>query len=150
MTTDFASEGSRPSALGPGLVVGFASAIGLWTVWFLTHLPWLKLSDQAGLLAIGGVWFVSMLAGGAAGGPCLGWKVGLEAGLTSAILGLLLLGATRHPVPSSTGESQHSMALASVGFLVIGLAMGVVGCTLGGLAAGKRDSKAAWLHRFAF
>ena len=48
-------DGRRvPGSAGFGAVLtyGFGTAVLVWMVWYLTHLPWLGLAEQAALPAI--------------------------------------------------------------------------------------------------
>jgi cytochrome c oxidase assembly protein subunit 15 len=138
------------------LTVGFISGIALWCVWFVTHLPWVGMSEIIAkplvLLAWVGTLFWT-----------LRWAprsqrlaAGLGAGLVSALLGLLILGSKiTEPPAEGTGISpgvKPNGALIALGFLVLGTALGAA---CGGLASRLRDvrqtpDRGVWLGRFAW
>src|SRR5262245_25980307 len=112
MPTDSASGQARANPLGPILVFGFGAAVALWTAWFVTHLPWLDLSDHVRMAVLLGVWVVGLAW---AGSEC-GLKVAAGAGLTSSVLGLLLIGTrlASHEGQETTGRP--SAVLVILGF----------------------------------
>src|SRR5262249_38943926 len=75
---------------GPILTYGVATGLGVGVVWYITHLPWLELSQQAALPVILVTWLVGAIAAGQAGGKSLGWLIGLGSGLVACAPGLLL------------------------------------------------------------
>lgn len=147
MPTDSASGRVRVSPLGPILVFGFGAAVALWTAWFVTHLPWLDLSDHLRM----GVLLAAWLAGTVWAGSACGLKVAVGSGLMSSVLGLLLIGTRFASHPGQPSAERPSLALAVLGFLALGSVIGLVGGLVG--SAVRRPSHASsqdWLHRFAF
>lgn len=129
---DFQSE-SR-SLLGRATVVGFAAAVVVWIAWFLTHLPWVGLSEQLSVLIILAVWLIASAAAVAWTGRDRAAAVGMIGGIICAIAGLLILGskivpeaAAAGPAPGGTRENLPPLPLVVVGFLGLGAAIGVVG-----------------------
>lgn len=134
---------------GPVLTFGFATAVGVWTAWYLTHLPWLELKEQATIPALLFCWFVGMLAAGQSAGV----RAAAGAGMLSAVLGLLILGS-KITSPAAAGQGGASLApnaaLIVLGFLGLGLVMGIFGGSVGAfLARGRQERRVDWLARFA-
>lgn len=143
---------SRP-VLAPALVAGFSAAIGLWVVWFVTHLPWLSIPERFSVPALVACWGLAFVCAGANLGRARGWKVGGVAGLVSALLGLLVLGSKlRPPVESGApGDLYPSAPMIAAGFLGLGLVLGVGGSLIGSLLSRRADTgdEPDWLARFA-
>ncbi len=125
----------RPSIF----TIGFGAAIAVWWTWFVTHLPWLGISEQLSLPSILVVWLSSLAIGGLClrregrtGGETLAASAG--AGLLSALLGLLILGTklSESATPGNAGvvETKPGAALIAVGFVLAGTLLGVIagGC----------------------
>jgi heme A synthase len=140
--------------LGPALTCGFAVAVAVWIAWFVTHLPWLNISERVSLLVVLGVWLGgAVLAAGAAGRERAAVR-GALAGVITAAIGLLLLGS-KLVEPGQAGDAaagfRPGAGLMAAGFLCAGIVIG----TLGGLIGFARTAAAApgdadWLARFAF
>ena len=122
-------------ALGPILTYGFGTAVLVWTVWYITHLPWLELPEKATLPVILVSWLIGAIAAGQEGGA----RVGLGSGVVTALLGLMVLGSK---LTESAGAGAAGMkpgaALIVVGFLALGAVVGVVGGAVGWTLA-KRE-----------
>jgi cytochrome c oxidase assembly protein subunit 15 len=153
MTTDFASEPAKDRVIPPVLVYGFGTSVALWMAWFATHLPWVGASETTKMGCLFGVWAVGSVCAGAGSPRSKWWQVGLGSGLTTSLIGLLLLGAKLAPPKDANPDpARPSAALIVLGFLATGAAIGLVGSGLGRLLF-RRDaqsSTADWLHRFAF
>jgi cytochrome c oxidase assembly protein subunit 15 len=151
--------GGSPQAgplVAPVLVLGFAAAVAMWCVWFLTHLPAVRVPAAAAgslLLTLLGV----MLWSGS------GWlprarrvPVAAGAGLLAAGVNLLLLGskitapiADGSAAPGASGLRPGGGVIV-LGFLAVG---GVLGLVAGALARAREERPAEpaqrWLARFA-
>jgi len=171
MPTDTTSthSPSKWGFLSPVIVGGFASAVALWSAWFVTHLPWLKLQENVALPITLGVWAISLAVAG--------WSVGLRPGLgrfndavstaigagaLSAVLGLFVLGSKLTESPSHTfadGATQVAVKpraeLIALGFLLFGTLLGLIMGTLGSVIRGTRSeadglvASRPWLARMA-
>lgn len=149
----------------PGLWLahGLAGAVALWAVWFLTHLPAVRLEAAlAGpilLATFAGVVFFATRGEGAG----RGWKIGLGAGVVAAMVNLLILGSKLVEQPAGLGEAEAigrlrpGAGLMVLGFLALSGAIGAAAGAVGGsirtrnhrpltLAAGRHDR---WLARLA-
>lgn len=111
------------------LVYGFATAAIVWTAWFVTHHPWIALSEPA---RAGGVLAAWILAAAFFSRGC-SVKVSVAGGFISALLGLLILGSKiMQPGKSGlSGPEVPSGALICLGFLALGGAIGLVGGLVG-------------------
>ncbi|MCC6676739.1 MAG: COX15/CtaA family protein [Phycisphaerales bacterium] len=146
------------SLLAPALVYGFGSAIGLWCIWFVLHLPGVRLAPaltgqlllvcQLAAAIIVGVGVTRSLGRGAS------VKTGLMAGVVAAGVNLMTLGATINPSDPSKGlVSAHNLAVAIPGFLLLGAVMGGIGGAIGRTATPTRRAEShepgLWVARFA-
>ncbi|GJQ29956.1 MAG: hypothetical protein HBSAPP03_18400 [Phycisphaerae bacterium] len=144
------------SVLGAGIVAGFAAAVGLWVVWFVTHLPWINLPERHSIIGLLVCWLGAFVACGYNLGRARGWVVGLTGGVISAVLGLLVLGSKLRPPASIEGELQAvhpSAGVVALGFVAMGAVVGLVGGTAGGMmapASRASDPEPDWLGRFAW
>ncbi len=138
----------------PVLFAGFASSVVLWCAWFITHIPWLKLDEASALPAIIAVWFVALAAFIRFAAPRRSLKAGLFAGLTSALVGLLILGSVLVEPADASGVSagvRPNAALIALGFLVFGSVLGLVAGLAGRalpIAHAQPDQPQPWLARF--
>lgn len=125
-----------------GLAGGLETTCALWVLWLATHLPALKSTQgpttpEAPTLILLGVALIASVALGCLGMPKRARPVaGLLAGLTTAVLNLLMLGSMLGETADTPG------ALADVANIfrdnALGIVLGFVGaCTAGGLAAGS-------------
>lgn len=147
------------------LTIGFAASLSVWCAWFLTHLPWLGLSEMVAKPVVLGVWLGALMIGavllrraGRTGGETT--FATAAAGLISASLGLLILGSKlTEPAGAAASmtpaELRPHAALMTLGFLVLGGVLGLVGAGLAALTTGVRrvaiDSQsddALWIGRF--
>jgi heme A synthase len=156
------SNALRARLAGPIATGGFATALVLWTAWFVTHLPWTGLSEQASLFILLGLWALSLLviglwfSRGRTQKTRIIATVGLGAGVLSALIGLLVLGSKL--TTKSTADHQSltqstlvpNAGLIAVCFVALGGVIGAAFASLGGLLARRRNSPPThWLSRFA-
>lgn len=144
-----------PSQLRAAVTLGLASALVLWCLWFVTHLPWLSLPEQTSIPIILGGWFGFTFA--------LGWRVGAVpatvpplAGLVAGLVGLLVLGTKLKNAPAAgTGAAldlKPNAALIVMGFLALSTILVGASLFLGGRARGPvvqdgldpNDAAAKW------
>jgi cytochrome c oxidase assembly protein subunit 15 len=143
MDQQTASRSGIGRVLGPSLVYGFGTAAALWTAWFITHVPWVTLAEPQRMGVVLAVWFGMSVWAGAATGRGLSLKVGALSGLTSALIGLLLLGAKIVPPEGAVGVPPPILMV--VGFLATGMAIGTAGGLVGSpLSKGERSDWLAW------
>ena len=141
------------------LTVAFAAALTVWWVWFLTHLPWLGLSEQVSIPTILASWALALFIGaGALRRSGLNQSQTLTtsavAGFLSSLLGLLILGSklTTSAGLSAPVELRPAAALMILGFLSIGLVLGLLagfGGAKGPAFPHHNVSDQRWLGRFA-
>ncbi|MEL7473013.1 MAG: hypothetical protein AAGK04_06825 [Planctomycetota bacterium] len=129
----------RSVAMG-GAVTGFAVALAMWCVWFLTHLPGLGVSSAtAGVLQL-----LTLAIGVLVATPAIARTLdrcmlaGAAAGLVAGLLQLLIMGSrlTQQPegavnptaigVSGDVGVLAPSAGLIAGGFIATCLAVGVV------------------------
>lgn len=138
--------------LGPGVVIGFTSAVTMWLVWYPLHLPGLRVSAQiAGPLLL--LVLLASIARGTRGLGPAAVKVGLAAGLVSALVNLLLLGnqlteAGANPEDAANAQFRPSAALIAGGFVVLSLVAGLVGGLIGGRIGKGKPIATDWLAQF--
>lgn len=130
------SNTNQNTNLGPGrwmqvqfgyaLVFGFAVAAVVWTTWFVTHLPWVSLSEP---MRAGGVIAAWVVAAAVLSRGCT-LAISIAGGLISALLGLLILGA-KLIEPGQTAAAVPSAVLIGLAFLAMGGAIGLVGAVVG-------------------
>lgn len=137
-------------SVGPAIFAGFAAAVTVWSVWYVTHLPWLHLAESVSIPVILLAWFASIILS-LKGLRKAALLSGLLAGGLSAVLGLLVLGSklvTKTAGDSAAVEAVPSAGLIAAGFVVAGLALGA----LAGFVASRwpaRSENVDWLSRFA-
>jgi len=129
---------------------GFATAVAVWCAWYITHIPWLGLSEQASLPVLIVVW-LGMTAWAGSILPSKWALVGTGAGLITALVGLLLLGSKLAETPKGSNVSaglRPDAALMAAGFVVFGATAGLLGGGIGSLF-GRPGKDVDWLGRFA-
>lgn len=138
------------SPLGPAAVYGFGTAVAMWIVGFLTHMPGLEAPAWlVGVLLIGTQLGAAILAGrhAAAHGAV---HVGILTGLLAGVLNLLILGGVL--APEDPTEGLPAGWIGTVGaFLGYSVVASGVGGWLGGLLAGHERATHPlpyWLARF--
>lgn len=148
---DVSAPSRRPN-YGAILFYGFTASTLVWCGWFVTHLPWLNIPEQASLPILLGLWLAAMLWAGREIGPGA-WKHGAAAGLVSAIPGLLILGSKlAQPAADGSPMAAESLkpgsGLIALGFLALGTVIGLVGGSVGSLFA-RSPRPHDYLARFA-
>jgi cytochrome c oxidase assembly protein subunit 15 len=115
----------------PGMIVtGLGASIVLWTLWFLTHVPWIGLPEHVSLpvLLVAWVTGTAILCRGLSRAQAV--VTGLGGGIVSATVGLLLVGSKLRPPPAVEGQIDPVIPSAhwiSIGFLATGAAVGLIG-----------------------
>jgi len=137
---------------GPILTFGLATAVAMWCIWFITHLPGLSLPTS-----LGGVLLIAILAigPGIAGRTLAGHRglvVGSAAGLLAGVVNLLLVGAHVAEL-SQTSDVAPSPLMVIVGFLLLSLVLGAIGAFIGKTTkraaspTTRADNELVWSHR---
>lgn len=145
---------NNSSLIQPVLFAGFASGVAVWCAWFITHIPWLKLDERTSLPAVIAVWFVALAAFTRFAAPRRPLVVGLLSGLTSALIGLLILGTKLAESADASGVSagaRPNAAVIALGFLAFGAALGLVAGGAGRalpIAPTATGEPQPWLSRF--
>lgn len=149
------------------LTCGFGASVGLWALWFITHLPWLRLSEPVSLGILLGYWLLAAAVIGASVGRTQALRVGILSGVVTGLVGLLILGSKLSEVPASgTGEAgdlRPAAALIVAGFVVLGGVIGAIGGLAGAIVRGSatgfaverggwdgETAASAWSRRFAW
>lgn len=151
MSGNAASARFLPSA-GPVILVGFAGGLALWVTWFITHLPWLGLSEPVSLPMVIAAWALAL--------GFTVWRLGPEGLVRGAVLGaagggvgaasgLMMLGTKITKITAHSGETGDVSVVPAAPLVVVGfLAFGIVlGGMVGGLAALVRRPRATALAR---
>lgn len=153
MSTELSS--TRGALVGPVLVQGFATATIVWITWFISHLPWLGLSESMATPLVLGIWGATLFALSSRLPRKRVVPVGVASGFVAAVLGLLILGSKLAQPADASSVSPGVLPSAPVmalGFLVLGLAIGLV-TALAALAIARADRSdlpvSIWLGRFA-
>lgn len=143
-TVQNANFGLRP---GPTLVVGFGSAVVVWTAWFITHLPWFGLQEQ---FRVGIILVAWMLAAGLLGRG-VSFLASVCGGVTCSLLGLLILGSKLAEAPGGAAGSsvKPEAALIAGGFILTGGVIGLLGGFIARVLPARATSHPDWLARFA-
>lgn len=134
---------SRTDSL-PAMIVtgGFASTLVLWSAWFVTHLPWLALSEQFAKPVTIGCWAIALAWAGWRAGKARGMVVGAGSGVIAAVVGLLILGSklteTASPTAMDSANVRPNAALMAAGFIGLGAVLGGIAGAIGGAIAGSR------------
>jgi cytochrome c oxidase assembly protein subunit 15 len=136
----------------PALTIGFGTAVAMWLVGFVTHLPGISVPPAvvgAGMLA---VWLLgSFLGGGLTGDSSV--RVGIAAGLVTATVNLLILGSL---LSSGTGpnELRPNWGVLLAGYFAFAAIVGAAGGWAAGASAGHgmkdHTHPEWWLSRFAW
>jgi cytochrome c oxidase assembly protein subunit 15 len=126
----------------------------MWVVWYLTHIPGIRLEPRLA----GPVLLAVLLISAALWTRGLGRRalaIGAIAGLTASILNLLILGSFLSRAGEAPGDSEASLVpsagLLAMGFVLICTAIGAAGGWLGGvLAAPVNRPAGTWLARMGW
>jgi len=122
--------------LGRAIVVGFASAVAVWITWFITHLPWVGMSEQVSLPIVLATWLLASAGAVAWAGGNRPVLVGAMGGVICALVSLLILGSkivpevSSGPAPGGTRGTLPPIALIVPGFLLLGGVIGLAGSLL--------------------
>jgi cytochrome c oxidase assembly protein subunit 15 len=136
----------------PALTIGFGTAVAMWLVGFVTHLPGITVPPAAvgaGMLV---VWLLGSFLGGRMTGDRSA-RVGFAAGLVTATVNLLILGSL---LSSGTGpnELRPNWGVLLAGYFAFAAIIGAAGGWAGGASAGRSSDRRAtserWLSRFAW
>jgi len=154
-TGNLSNPGVRGPIVQPILVAGFAAAIGLWTLWFVTHLPWLRIEERVSVPVLVGAWFLMFVASGYGLGRSRALGVGAGGGVVSSLLGLLVLGSKLRPQGVTDGVPDAgvypSAPLIAIGFLAVGAAVAAIGSLAGSrLSRPETRAEPGWFGRFAW
>lgn len=137
----------------PALVIGFATAVTMWLLGFLTHLPGLNIAPAGVGIGMLLVWGLGAVVGGRTVPGDQAWRIGALGGLVTALVNLLILGSL---LTSEAGpnELRPNWVLLLGGYFAFAVALGAVGGWMGGrtAGAGARAGGGArnWLGRFAW
>jgi heme A synthase len=150
-------EKTIPWLIKPALVTGFGTAVGMWSVWYILHLPGVHASPMLSSLLLGGVLVVGCSLGASGvSGRRSGIAVGLLAGFIAALVNLLLLGSKVVTQPTSTESmAEHANQLRPdapvivLGFLALSAAIGAIAGFLGSMRVRERTTEPIWIGRFA-
>lgn len=142
---------------GPALVTGFGTAVAMWALWYILHMPGVSVPAAISTPLLGVVLLLGCAAGVASAGMVSKpWLSGLLAGLVTGIVDLLLLGSKVVTQPATTGdlaghnnELRPDAAVIVFGFLATCAAAGAIGGLVGARFARARTAQPVWLGRFA-
>ncbi|MEM0982651.1 MAG: COX15/CtaA family protein, partial [Planctomycetota bacterium] len=141
----------------PALVTGFGTAVAMWTVWWITHLPtgqdfappWNVSLPLLALVLVGGV----VLGSRHAAKPILS---GTIAGLVTAALALIVLGAVLSDTEGETASAEAARSFRDdapvivLGFLAASAVAGALGGLMGlALRARGHSTESRWVGRMA-
>jgi len=135
--------------LGQSVTSGFAMALVVWTTWFITHLPWVGLSGQVQTLIVLAMWLAAATVM-SNGKSSSGLLASVGGGLTSALLGLLLLGSklVEPAAENQAGAVKPNAILIAVGFIALGGFIGAAGFLASRLLPSPQaDRNPDWLAR---
>jgi cytochrome c oxidase assembly protein subunit 15 len=124
--------------LAPAVVYGFGAASALWTVWFVTHIPWTGLSPAVQTALSLAAWLLAMIYGGyrLCSSFARAIKIGAMSGVVTSLASVFMLGAKI--VPSNENEKPAVLLMVG-GFVGLGVAIGVVGSALGAAISAARS-----------
>ena len=146
LTTQTADDLDQRGAI---LTVGFGTAVAMWAVGYVTHLPELAAPRPLTLLLL----LVAMLGGGVVVGRFTRFGVGggVRAGLLTAAVNLLILGSLLGgDSPGSLGSVVPAAAIWLPGWLLFGAAAGALGAWLGGRRDPRPLPEPRWRAAFAW
>lgn len=148
------TDGPRPAPLWqPAITIGFATAVAMWLVGFVTHLPGIRVSPAIVGAAMLLIWFAGAFVGGRLTAP-RSVTTGIAAGIVTALVNLLILGSLL-----STGEGPNDLrpnwAILLAGYFIFAAVIGAVGGALGAASVAGRTTSTIpssnhWLARFAW
>lgn len=138
------------------LFLGFSVALGLWVLWFITHLPSLAVPEPVSVCVLLAYWLSASVLVGTRLVPVESVRMGGMVGLTCAIVSLLALGSKlSHPADSSgvSAGTIPNAGLIAIGFILLGTALGTLGGFIGSRITRQLrfapDNPAHWTARFS-
>ncbi len=149
-------ESGKYGLLQRAVVTGFSAAVAVWITWFITHLPWVGLSEKTSMPLLLGAWTGATL-------PHLFWAgkrtsilAGMLSGLICAAVSLMILGSKIAPDPAAavgTPGSAPSVMLVVPAFLLLGATIGMLSGIFAGVVSQgihpDRSADESHLARFA-
>ncbi|HVU64303.1 MAG TPA: COX15/CtaA family protein [Phycisphaerales bacterium] len=137
------------------LTGGFGATVVMAIAWLITHLPWLHMPEQTAIPCVLVAWLGAFVCFAGTLPRSRSVRLGLSAGLVSGLSGLLFFGTTLASggsTPESVGQMVPGAPLRAIGFVLLGVGLGLIGGVIGGLIARPgavmRDAP-HWLARFA-
>lgn len=143
-----APTNAAPFRLLPATIaLGFWGAMVVWTTWFATHLPWTGLAAPVQTAIVLAAWLLAMVwTGREAPTTRVAARVGAQAGLVTALVGLLLLASKL----GDAGDANRPSGLLIAGaFLLLGVAIGGVGALIGHAMAPRATTPRDWHSCYA-
>ncbi|MFH0793599.1 MAG: COX15/CtaA family protein [bacterium] len=127
------------------LVIGFGTTVSMWSVGYISHLPFTVIPS----IIVGVAMLLLLVAGGWFAGrfTARGWRGGFFVGLISSILNLLVLGSLLSG--NQPNEIQRSMLIWLPGSLLLGAVLGAIGGALGNAAQKTPPPAREWTSLFA-
>lgn len=137
--------------IGPILTGGFASAVAMWILAFLSRLPGANLPVPATAAILLTAALVGCFATALAVQRRQSWIVGLGTGVVAGVLNLLILGSLLAQPAEAGSTLRPNAGLAMLGFLGMSTLIGLVGGVLALAAPVARTGheRGVWLGRFA-
>jgi cytochrome c oxidase assembly protein subunit 15 len=134
------TENTSRDERGAVLTIGFGTAVAMWAVGYVTHLPGLAAPAPLTFLLM----LAAMLAGGLAVGRYTGFGIsgGVRAGLLTAVINMLILGSLLGG--DRPGSVVPAAALWIPGALLFGAVVGGVGALLGGRSGTRPLGEPFW------
>ncbi len=177
MSDTTGSSGSRLSSLvraivigskfaAPAGVYGLGTAVAMWVVFFVTHLPGLDTPPIVVGIALLGCMVIGAGIAGRQFGRTLGWRVGMASGWTTLKFNLLLIGAfiTKAPEQVTAGQTDPAQGVSGfsmaslgpvAGFSIASVAIALIAGFVGSVSQPRREAaefdltSGTWLPRFA-
>lgn len=138
---------SSSGLAGRAVVVGFAAAVVVWSAWFITHLPWVGMSESTSIPLLLAAWVLSTAGATAWVGGSKRAGVGLVSGIVCGLVSLLILGSKivpeatpAGPVGEGSASNLPPVALIVPGFIALGAVLGMIGGLLSRAIPCNRDS----------
>ena len=131
------TDSNRPVPLvSTVLVIGFGTALALWVLWWVTHLPGLALPRGVTIPLMMVVTIAGVGHWTARGDRSIAIRAGVLGGLLCGVLNLMLLGSEvvdqpEGMAPAESGELRSDAILIVAGFLLVNAVLGLLGGLLG-------------------
>lgn len=134
--------------------MGFSTAVCMWLVGFVTHLPGLRAAPVVVGSMLLVVWGVGCVMAGRAAGADRGARAGAASSLVASLVNLLILGALLAEAPAGSGDQalRPNWAALLAGYFGFALVLGAAGGYVGSKLARHEtpeDSPEVWLARFS-